>query len=97
MKHGDIVVVSNDGSSREYFACLLSQGPKTFDLVVTGGGTERHRHGARDVRLATIADFNDDPVYMERTSSMLRKDAADARQERRTGARIKRGVLWPSH
>lgn len=27
----------------------------------------------------------------------LRKEAATAREERRTGARVKRGQVWPSH
>jgi hypothetical protein len=95
VNHGDIIVITL-GPTRTV-ACVLSCGPKTFDVVVIGGGTERHKHRTHKVRLATLADFNDDARYMERESAELRKEAADAREERRIGARMKRGQIWPSH
>lgn len=91
-----MIVIDDAPGGHSRIACVLSWGPKTFDVVIEGGGTERYKHGARNIRLATLADFNSNARDMERESARLRKEAADACEERRTGARIKRGQIWPS-
>ena len=102
MKYGDIVAIDDGTGGTSRIACVLSWGPKTFDVVIECGGTERYWHSAvgrntRAVRPATLHDFGGDQKYMQHAIVRLRKEAADAREERRTGARIKRGQLWPSH
>ena len=70
---------------------VLASGSKTFDVVWTGGSTSRYRYGIRDIHLATERDLEDC------NREHLIKEAADAREERRIGAGVKRGQIWPSH
>jgi len=93
VKRDDIVVMLKHGHERELW-CVLACGPKTFDLVAYSGYVERHKHGNVATRPATAADFHGDE---EHQTTHLRKEAAAAREERRTGARVKRGQVWPSH
>ena len=92
-----MVAIDDAPGGLSRIACVLSWGPKTFDIIIEGGGTERYKHGAREVRPVTLRDFGGDEKYMASATERFRKEAADAREERRTGARIKRGQLWPSH
>jgi hypothetical protein len=93
MKRNDIVILLKHGHERELW-CVLTCGSKTFDLIAYSGYVERHRHGEQSTRPATTADFNSDE---EHQTTQLRKEAATARKERRTEARVKRGQIWPSH
>jgi hypothetical protein len=72
------------------FGIVLASGPKTFDVVWIGGGTSRYRHGVRAIDLLPDKDLS----AFERDH--LLQEAADAREERRTGAGRKRGQIWPS-
>jgi hypothetical protein len=68
---------------------VFASGPKTFDVIWIGGGTSRYRHGVRLIDLLPDKDLS----ALERDH--LQKEAADAREERRVGARRKRGQIWP--
>jgi hypothetical protein len=94
--HGDLIVF-DEGQGEWTHGCIVSCGPKTFDVIVVGGSTLRFKHGSRGVRAATIDDFDGNAKYMESTKKSLQREATAAREERRTGARIKRGQVWPSH
>jgi hypothetical protein len=90
-KVGDFII---EGGLTSDAGIVLSCGPKTYDVVWRGGSTTRYRHGQRDnVRLATAVEIDGFGTYVRED---LIKDAATAREERRTGARIKRGQVWPS-
>jgi hypothetical protein len=93
VKIDDIVVMEGHGSQ---LWCVLACGPKTFDIIAYSGYVERHRHGARVMRVATPKDFHGDEAHQ---TTALRAEAAKAREERRMrdGIRRKRGQLWPSH
>lgn len=64
-------------------------GPKTFDVVWLGGSTTRYRHGERDIQIVGRVEVD------ARTREHLSRGALAARQERRRGARIRRGVVSP--
>ena len=83
VKRGDFI--KEAGS----YGLVFAAGPKTFDVIWRGGSTSRYRHGVRVLELA-----NKDPDLSERET--LTKDAIDARDERKHGAGIKRGQIWPS-
>lgn len=83
-KRGDFV---QESTSR---GVVLISGPTSFDIVWIGGSTSRYRHGTRVIRLMSIDELSE----MERKH--LTDEAERAREERRTGARIKRGQVWPS-
>lgn len=89
---GQLVIEEGNGMSD--MGIILSSGAVTFDIVWIGGSTSRYRYSTgRHVRLATPREIEAaDPTMIEH----LRKEAADAREERRTGARRKRGQVWPS-
>lgn len=89
-KYGDIIVEQDCSPA---FGIILSCGRVSFDVVWIGGSTSRYRHATgRLVRLATEREIDSEPNTMEH----LRRQVAEAREERRTGARIKRGQVWPS-
>lgn len=69
------------GTAYGNYGIVLASGPKTFDIVWIGGSTSRYRHGERDVRPA-----NDDDLDAH-IRVHLTQEAADAREERRAGAR----------
>ena len=72
---------------------ILCAGERSFDVVWIGGSTSRYRYSTgRDVRGATALDLDGQARLVEH----LKKEVAEARRERRTGARIKRGQVWPS-
>ena len=89
LKRGDLVL---EGGALYLRGLVLSAGPLTYDVIWIGGSTSRYRQDSgRCVKV--------DPVVEDFTPSEIRqltKDAADAREERRTGARIKRGQIWQS-
>lgn len=90
LKRGDFVVDSVGGHTTH--GLVLSAGLVSYDVVIVGGGTERHRQGSSRYRKV-------DPVaegFGSYIVEHLTEEAARAREERRTGARIKRGVIWPS-
>lgn len=89
-KRDDIVKL--DGS----FALVLTCGPLTFDAITESGGTHRYPHGLRDIRLVVPSDFHGDANYERDVRNRLAHVAADARAERASGARVKRGQVWPS-
>lgn len=97
MTRDDIIIIHDGPGGSGRFACVLSCGPKTFDIIDESGGTERHKRGVLNLRPVVLHDFHDDQQYMDSVKKSLRAQAAEAREERRTGARIKRGQLWPSH
>lgn len=72
------------------YGIVLTSGPKTLDIVWIGGSTSRYRHGTRHIEPA-------DEHLTDRDREHLAKEAKDTREERRSGARIKRGQIWPSH
>jgi hypothetical protein len=69
---------------------VFASGPKTFDVIWDGGSTSRYRHGERIIVLAP------DDALTPLQRKLLLENAADAREERRTGAGVKRGQIWPS-
>ncbi len=72
---------------------ILQGGSVAYDVVWMGGSTSRYRYDAnRDVRLATEFELEG----QDRVLRHLRREAAEARRERKVGARIKRGQVWPS-
>ncbi len=72
---------------------ILQAGTTTYDVVWVGGSTSRYRYDAeRPVHVATTNDLEGQGA----TVAHLKEEAAQARQERHTGARIKRGQVWPS-
>lgn len=85
-------VVKLDG----VFALVLTCGPRTFDAITESGGTHRYPHGLRDIRLVVPSDFHGDANYESSVRNRLSHVAMDARAERKIGARIKRGQIWPS-
>jgi hypothetical protein len=89
LKRGDFVL---EGGASHARGLVLSAGSVTYDVIWLGGSTSRYRQDSDRCVKA-------DPVVEDFTSSEIRQltnDAADAREERRTGARIKRGQIWPS-
>ncbi len=77
---------------RTEFGVVLQSGERTYDVVWVGGSTSRYRHGDGDIRLATESELGE----QARLVAHLRREAADARRERKAGARIKRGQIHPS-
>ena len=89
-KPGDIV--KEDGMLSN-LGVILQAGKVTYDIVWQGGSTSRYRYSDnRSVKLATKDDLDGQAFAIKH----LREEAAQARQERRTGARVKRGQIWPS-
>lgn len=89
----DDVIVENNGGHRE-FGLVLQSGKVSYDVIWIGGMTTRYRYATgRQVRVATEHEIAEDlgAVYLKG----LREDAAQARDERRRGAGIKRGQIWP--
>lgn len=85
-KRDDIVI-----EDRTFFL-VLTCGPVAYDLIEQCGGTTRYRHAAcRSVRLACASDFVNDPHYEATVTERLRRQAAEARAERRAGAGAYRG------
>ena len=82
-KQGDFV---KEGLS---YGIVLTSGRRTLDIVWIGGSTSRYRHGVRDIKPA-------DEYLTDRERAHLVHKAKDAREERRTGAGVKRGQIWPS-
>jgi hypothetical protein len=68
---------------------VLVSGTKTFDVIWIGGSTTRYRHGVRDIRIISAAELD------ALTREHLLREAENARRERRSGARIKRGTVSP--
>lgn len=86
----DIVIETGNGTSQ--FFLVLSCGPRSYDLIEQSGGTTRFPHRAgRHIRIATDADFNGDEFYRRMVTETLRGEASRARDERKRGARIRRG------
>lgn len=86
LRRDDIVIESGT------FYLVLAIGPVSFDLIEECGGTTRYRHVIeRNLRLATDADYHHDAAYRSRVVAALRREAADARDERKRGARRRRG------
>lgn len=71
---------------------VLQAGARTYDVVWVGGSTSRYRQGVRDVHLATEFELEG----QDRVVRHLHREAQQARRERRDGAGIKRGQVWPS-
>jgi len=71
---------------------VLQAGPATYDVVWVGGSTSRYRQGVRSVHLATENELDG----QDRVVQHLHGEAEAARRERRAGAGIKRGQVWPS-
>jgi hypothetical protein len=58
-------------------------------VIWIGGSTTRYRHGVRDIRIISAAELD------ALTREHLLREAENARRERRSGARIKRGTVSP--
>jgi len=86
-----VFLVEADDYIREgaAFGLVLASGAKTFDVVWLGGSTTRYRHGERDIQIVGRVEVD------ARTREHLSREALAARQERRRGARIRRGVVSP--
>lgn len=70
---------------------ILSSGKVSFDIVWVGGSTSRYRYSTgRHIDLADESDLRS--TY---EVEHLRREVIKAREERRTGQRIKRGQVWP--
>ena len=86
LSRDDVVIESGT------FYLVLAIGARTFDLIEECGGTTRYRHAVnRNIRLATEEDFHHDAAYRSRVVAALRREAAEARDERKRGARRRRG------
>lgn len=91
-KRDDVVV---EGGYSTTFYLVLACGRRTYDLIEICGGTTRYRHDQnRHVRLATPSDFGD-AEYEAWVREHLRREAERAREERRTGAGVRRGHVSP--
>jgi hypothetical protein len=90
-KRGDFVIRQGETAP----ALIFAAGPKTYDLIHLSGFVERLKQSWRDeqTRIADEADFHGNRSYY---IEQLTKEADKAREERRTGARVKRGAIWPS-
>lgn len=72
---------------------ILQSGDVTFDVIWINGGTSRYRYSTgRHIHVATPFELEG----QERAIGFLKEEAAKAREERRTGAGIRRGQIWPS-
>ena len=72
---------------------VLQSGEITYDVVWVGGSTIRYRYDTEHaVREATPFDLEGQDSVIVR----LRKEALDARRERKAGGRRKRGQVHPS-
>lgn len=72
---------------------ILQSGDVTFDVIWINGGTSRYRYSTgRDIHVATPFELEGE----EGTIRSLKEEAAKAREERRIGAGIRRGQIWPS-
>jgi len=92
MKFARGQIVKEDGQVSN-LGIILSSGDRTYDIVWMGGSTSRYRYSTgRNVALATSFDLEGQELVLKH----LHREAAAAREERRTGARIKRGQVWPS-
>ncbi len=88
IKRGDFVIEAGASHSR---GLVLSAGPVSYDVVWIGGSTSRHHQA--DGRCAVVdPDAADFSAYEIRH---LTREAEAAREERRIGARRKRGQVWP--
>lgn len=74
------------------FGVVLASGPTAYDVVWIGGSTSRYRHVDDVVRRATEAEI---AALGDITRIHLTQEVAAARAERRAGAGIKRGEIWP--
>jgi len=74
------------------FGVVVASGPTAYDVVWIGGSTSRYRHADDVVRVATDAEV---AALGDITRTHLLKEAAAAREERRTGAGVRRGEIWP--
>lgn len=74
------------------FGVVVACGPVAYDVVWIGGSTSRYRHADDVVRIATDAEV---AALGDITRTHLLQEAAAAREERRTGAGIRRGEIWP--
>jgi hypothetical protein len=74
------------------FGVVVACGPVAYDVVWIGGSTSRYRHVDDVVRIATDAEV---AALGDITRTHLLKEAAAAREERRAGAGIRRGEIWP--
>lgn len=89
-RRDEIVVEGNNSTD---LGCIVQSGEVSYDVVWQGGSTSRYRYSTgRYVRPATPAEL----ALLWRTVANVREHAANARAERRRGARIKRGQVWPS-
>jgi len=70
---------------------VLQTGKATYDVIWVGGSTTRYRYGARDVHVATEFELKG----QEGVVRHLRGEALEARRERRSGARVRRGQVSP--
>lgn len=100
LKRDDVVVEEGNGVST--FLLVLTCGPKTFDVIEMCGGTTRYRHAdGRHVRLAVDSDYSGsgsaerDAAHRAWVLENLMREARAAREERRTGARQRRGHVSP--
>lgn len=87
MKVGDFVKEGVD------HGIVLACGPKAFDIVWTGGSTQRYRHSHRPGLVVIAADHPDIDKFVRKH---LLGELAEAQAERRRGARIRRGTVSPS-
>lgn len=86
MKVGDYIV--EHGASPHY-GLIIACGRVTYDVIWIGGGTSRYRHGVRKVDIIRAGELD------AHTRKHLRSEAAKAKAERRRGAGIRRGQIWP--
>lgn len=72
---------------------ILQAGRLTYDVVWLGGSTSRYRYSQnRPVVPATPGDLAGQDLALEQ----LQSEAQAARRERREGAHVRRGQVWPS-
>lgn len=90
-KRDDMVVEWSLGGDQ--LGIVLQSGKVSYDVIWIGGMTSRYRYSVgRRVRLATEQEIaRQGSLYVDG----LRADAAQAQDERRRGAGVRRGQIWP--
>lgn len=74
------------------FGVVVACGPVAYDVVWIGGSTSRYRHADDVVRVATDAEV---VALGNITRVHLLQEATAVHEERRAGAGIRRGEIWP--
>jgi hypothetical protein len=87
----DAFIIHRHATSPQ-FGVVVACGPVAYDVVWIGGSTSRYRHADDVVRVATDAEV---AALGDIIRVHLLQEATAAREERRAGAGIRRGEIWP--